>query len=64
MNYFPYIFIAYILAGVVFVSMRSRSILEMDGIRKVLEETTMTPAMSATLPNLRISEGQVGEGSA
>jgi hypothetical protein len=30
----------------------------------VLEETTMTPAMSATLPNLRISEGQVGEGSA
>ena len=46
LNYFPYIFVAYILAGVVLVSIRSRSIVEMDGIRKVLEETAMAPVLS------------------
>jgi len=50
LNYFPYIFAAYILCGIVLVSARSRSVTEMDRIRKVLETTTvegptMSPAM-------------------
>jgi amino acid transporter len=45
LNYFPYIFIAYLVAGIVLVSIRSRSHAEIDGIRKVLEETAMAPAM-------------------
>jgi len=67
MNYFPYIFLAYILAGVVVVSMRSRSHMEMDGIRKVLEETAMAPELSASMPKMRVPDGQVSnltEGSA
>src|SRR5271156_2816843 len=50
LNYFPYIFAAYILCGIVLVSARSRSVTEMDRIRKVLETTTvegstMAPSM-------------------
>ena len=50
MNYFPYIFLAYIVAGVVLVSMRSRSVLEIDGIRRVLEETAMSAPPEPTVP--------------
>jgi amino acid transporter len=47
MNYFPYIFLAYVVAGIILVSVRSRSLMEMDGIRKVLEETAMSaPVMT------------------
>ena len=47
LNYFPYIFAAYILCGIVLVSARSRSVTEMDRIRKVLEETTtVAPVMA------------------
>src|SRR6202035_5417975 len=50
MNYFAYIFIAYLLGGVVLVSMRSSSHVEIDSIRRVLEETAMSaPALSPTL---------------
>jgi amino acid transporter len=44
-NYFAYIFIAYVISGVILVSMRSRSHAEIAGIRKVLEETAMAPAL-------------------
>src|SRR5579862_2293115 len=47
LNYFPYIFLAYLVAGVILVSVRSRTHSEIEGIRKVLEETTtMTPTAS------------------
>jgi amino acid transporter len=49
LNYFPYIFAAYLLAGVVLVSIRSRSHSEMDSIRKVLEETSMAPELAVPL---------------
>jgi amino acid transporter len=49
LNYFPYIFGTYIVAGIVLVSIRSRTHAEIDGIRKVLEETTnMTPVLTPT----------------
>jgi amino acid transporter len=59
MNYFPYIFMVYVLAGVVLVSMRSRSYMEMDNIRKVLEESAMAPMIAAS-PVQRLSEGPLG----
>ena len=46
MNYFPYIFLTYLVVGVVLVSIRSRSHSEIDGIRKVLEETSMAPGLA------------------
>ena len=47
LNYFPYIFVAYILiAGVALVSVRSRSVDEIDGIRRVLEETALPPELA------------------
>jgi amino acid transporter len=47
MNYFPYIFLSYLVAGVILVSIRSRSVVEIDGIRKVLEQTAMdSPSMA------------------
>jgi amino acid transporter len=55
LNYFPYIFAFYMLCGIVLVSMRSRSIVEMDGIRRVLEET----AMSAPSPSPLVAEAQL-----
>jgi amino acid transporter len=45
MNYFAYIFGAYILAGVVLVVVRSRTKLEIEQIRGVLDEKTATPAL-------------------
>jgi amino acid transporter len=57
-NYFFYIFIAYLLIGVAVVSIRSRSVVEMDGIRKVLDETTMVPGVTA-LPGAALSEAQL-----
>jgi amino acid transporter len=67
MNYFPYIFLTYVIAGVVLVSIRSRSVLEIDGIRRVLDEATTAPALAVTLSNERIGDGPVPnlrEGSA
>lgn len=49
LNYFPYIFAAYLLAGIVLVSIRSRSHSEIDGIRKVLEQTSMAPELTVPL---------------
>jgi amino acid transporter len=59
LNYFPYIFVAYLLAGVVLVSMRSRTHVEIDGIRKVLEETAMASALTNAMPGHVIAEGQL-----
>jgi amino acid transporter len=60
MNYFPYIFLGYLVGGIVLVSVRSRSHSEIDGIRKVLDETTMAaPVLTAALPKLRVGEGQL-----
>src|SRR5580693_894313 len=56
LNYFPYIFAAYLLAGVVLVSIRSRSHSEMDGIRKVLEETAMVPVLGVAVPPQQVAE--------
>jgi hypothetical protein len=56
MNYFPYIFISYILVGVVLVSTRSWSYLEMDGIRKILEETAMVPVLEVAVPQQQITK--------
>jgi hypothetical protein len=64
LNYFPYIFLAYLLCGIVLVSIRSRSHGEMDGIRKVLEETTMDgpiPAHVAAAAQLRPISNLSGE---
>jgi amino acid transporter len=47
LNYFPYIFGAYVLCGIVLVALRSRSIVEIDRIRKLLERTAMAPGMEA-----------------
>ena len=43
-NWFPYIFGAYVLAGVALVMVRSRSSAEFEQIRQVLGEATITPA--------------------
>jgi hypothetical protein len=68
MNYFPYIFMAYVVAGVVLVSIRSRSHIEIDGIRKVLEETAMSaPVLTPVLSQQLLRDGPVSnftEGSA
>jgi len=60
MNYFPYIFAAYVVAGVVLVARRSRSHAEIDGIRRVLEETTdMTPVTRAAASKPRVAEAHI-----
>ncbi len=69
MNYFPYIFMAYVVAGIVLVSIRSRSHTEIDGIRKVLEETAMsapvlTPSMSKQMLTTDGRVSNLTEGSA
>jgi amino acid transporter len=52
-NYFAYIFGAYVLAGIILVIVRSRSHAEMADIRKVLEETAMSPtAASSTITDM------------
>ncbi len=48
LNYFPYNFAGYFLIGVALVWMRSRSLVEMDGIRKVIEQTALSPATGAS----------------
>lgn len=60
LNYFPYIFLAYVLIGVVTVSMRSRSHKEIEGIRRVLEETAMLSPTSEALPGVLVSDTQLG----
>lgn len=53
LNYFPYIFLTYVVAGVILVSVRSRSHSEIEGIRKVLEETTsMLPVSQVAQPSM------------
>jgi amino acid transporter len=47
MNVQPYIFGAYLLIGVYLVMRRSGTMAEFDGIRKVLEETTVGPLPSS-----------------
>jgi amino acid transporter len=60
MNYFPYIFIAYVIAGIVLVAKRSRSHTEIEGIRRVLEETTdMTPVTRAAASKPRVAEAHI-----
>jgi len=46
LNYFAYIFGAYIAAGIVLVVLRSRNMEEFEGIRAVLEQTTVGPVES------------------
>jgi len=60
MNYFPYIFLVYVVGGIVLVSIRSRSHSEIDGIRKVLEETAMAPMVSVSPAIQHLAEGQLG----
>jgi amino acid transporter len=68
LNYFSYIFIAYLLIGVAVVSLRSRSLVEMDGIRKVVEESTMAPAASglsgAAVVDAQFRSASAGAGGA
>jgi amino acid transporter len=52
LNYFPYIFVAYLVIGVLLVSIRSLSHAEIDSIREVLKETAITPEMETPLPHL------------
>jgi amino acid transporter len=59
LNYFPYIFLAYVLIGVVTVSMRSRTHTEIEGIRRVLEETAMVAPTGASVPGVLVSEAQL-----
>ncbi|MDB5289020.1 MAG: Amino acid permease-associated region [Phycisphaerales bacterium] len=56
LNYFAYIFGAYVVAGIVLVVMRSRSTAEIEGIRKVLQEHAAGEALPAA-PMVGLSEG-------
>jgi amino acid transporter len=58
LNYFPYIFLTYLVAGVILVSIRSRSHAEIDGIRKVLEETTTMSPVVAAVPDALVAENR------
>ena len=51
LNYFPYIFGAYLLVGVILVSIRSRTVQEMAGIRRALEETAMASDLDLPVPS-------------
>ena len=65
LNYFPYIFLAYILIGVVWVAMRSHSVTDMDSIRKVLAESTKgssAPALDMAAGHLHAAD--LSEGAA
>ncbi|MGA9883335.1 MAG: APC family permease [Candidatus Acidiferrales bacterium] len=57
MNYFPYIFLTYIVIGIGLVWMRSRSHSEIAGIRRALEETAMSV-------ELRLPDGMTGDAQA
>ena len=63
LNYFPYIFLVYIVAGVVLVSTRSHSITEIDRIRRVLDEMTVTPEFPAMAPPSMVGGAQLGSAS-
>jgi len=52
LNYFAYIFGAYMLGGVILVIVRSRSMDEFDGIRAVLEQTTVGPVEPAAVSEM------------
>ncbi|HTW23074.1 MAG TPA: APC family permease [Candidatus Baltobacteraceae bacterium] len=56
LNYFPYIFLTYLVAGVILVSVRSRSHSEIEGIRKVLEETTAMLPVPEIVPQPLVPE--------
>jgi hypothetical protein len=58
LNYFPYIFLTYVVAGVILVSVRSRSHSEIEGIRRVLEETTTMTPTAAIAPDTLVPETQ------
>src|ERR1700722_10502399 len=67
MNYFLYIFLFFLLVGIVLVSVRSRSHMEIADIRKVLDETAIAPELAVGLPDQGIAEGRFSnlrEGSA
>ncbi|HTW94910.1 MAG TPA: APC family permease, partial [Tepidisphaeraceae bacterium] len=49
-NYFAYIYGAYFVAGIVMVFMRSRSMKEMESIRKVLDETAAVSGSAVEPP--------------
>lgn len=55
LNYFPYIFLTYIVIGVVWVALRSHSVAEMDSIRKVLKETTT----GSSVPSMEMAPGHL-----
>jgi amino acid transporter len=64
-NYFAYIFLAYILCGVVLVSVRSRSILEFASIRKLLEEVAMGPTdVPAAMPKVALGRSPLSAAAA
>jgi amino acid transporter len=56
-NYFAYIFGAYVLLGVLWVFVRSRSTSEIESIRKVLDEKTMSAPASAAVAAAFEAEG-------
>jgi amino acid transporter len=56
-NYFAYFFGAYVLAGIIWVVIRSRTTSEMDGIRKVLDESNSTTSAPAATPASQSSGG-------
>ncbi len=47
-NYFPYIFGSYILVGAVLVALRSKSVAEIESVRKVLDEAAMAHGEPST----------------
>jgi hypothetical protein len=57
LNYFPYIFVGYLLSGIALVLIRSRSHAEIDSIRRVLEETAMVPVVAAAVQNAELPQG-------
>jgi amino acid transporter len=50
LNYFAYIFGAYVIAGVILVAIRSRTLDEIDQIRKVIEDSRVGPIAPTTTP--------------
>lgn len=64
LNYFPYIFLAYLVIGIGLVAARSRSIEEMGRIRRILEETAMAPGVEMGSSPATIPAGALAKGSA
>src|SRR5580698_676925 len=59
MNFFPYMFLTDVVCGIVLVSIRSRSLTEIDGIRKALEQTAMAPVSETVMSGQLIVDGQL-----